>query len=347
MGVRLDCHPLIDLDRTGLADPAEIIALQVDQHDMLRALLRMGRELRHLGHVATRTQTPRTCSSNGTGIDPSSSDPRQAFRRGAQDSHPAPLRKCGKRGRIHGAQPIVERCDLRIACQLNTPQARQIGLVDVAGADMFLRLCHALEVGRGRLFLDGFDPDAVRRGLRLMRCQARIRFDPLQSLCGAGFRNGQNAIGASIVDQRARCAQCKRPPGQVRPRQRKPRLDLLNHLVTEEDGPAAHERQPGRGRRHSFGEPPVLQRIEKGGAIGHKSIAADLALGVEPQRGARLGHEDAGPTQGSFRRTVEQNGVALRETGSQSSQYEAGDAQLANDGTAHLGGRLTEDQTAS
>ena len=48
VGVGLDDHELIDPHGAGLAHATEIVALQVDEHDVLGALLGMGRKLAHL-----------------------------------------------------------------------------------------------------------------------------------------------------------------------------------------------------------------------------------------------------------------------------------------------------------
>ena len=39
VGVGLDDHQLVDLDRAVLADPAEVVAAEVDEHHVLGALL--------------------------------------------------------------------------------------------------------------------------------------------------------------------------------------------------------------------------------------------------------------------------------------------------------------------
>ena len=49
VGIRLDAHEFIDAHAARLAHPAEIVALQIDEHHVLGALLRMRGELGHLG----------------------------------------------------------------------------------------------------------------------------------------------------------------------------------------------------------------------------------------------------------------------------------------------------------
>src|SRR6185369_17607482 len=91
--VRLDGHELIDAHAARLADPAKVVALEVDQHDVFRALFRMRRELSHLGKILARTAAsgPRAC--DGPGVDMAVRYSDQALRGGAEDRGAAPLRQ--------------------------------------------------------------------------------------------------------------------------------------------------------------------------------------------------------------------------------------------------------------
>src|SRR5207302_3108288 len=97
VGVGLDSHELIHLDRAWLAHPAEVIALEVDQHDVFRPLLRMRGKSRHLRNIVPGPTAARSSSTNGPGVDAASLDPNQTLRRRTEDRHAAPLRKGRKR----------------------------------------------------------------------------------------------------------------------------------------------------------------------------------------------------------------------------------------------------------
>ncbi len=118
MCVGLDGHQLIDVHRTGLTHPAEIVALQVDQHDVLGALLRMRRQLAHFGEVIAGSAAARPGARNWSRIDPPATDAQQPFGRGAEDADTAPLCQCGKRRRIRGAQSRVQSGERRILSEL-------------------------------------------------------------------------------------------------------------------------------------------------------------------------------------------------------------------------------------
>src|SRR3569833_733162 len=101
-----------------LTDPAEIVALEVDQHDVLRPFLRMGRELGHLGDVVSRTMASWARPRDGTRVDVTIIDADEALGRGAEDGGAAPLRQCGK-GRGGGfAEPVIESADVGRVSQL-------------------------------------------------------------------------------------------------------------------------------------------------------------------------------------------------------------------------------------
>ena len=75
-------HEFIDAHRAGLAHAPEIVALQIDQHHVFRALLRMRGQLRHFGQVTVRIAAARPRASDGPRIDtPVTGDAHQPLRR--------------------------------------------------------------------------------------------------------------------------------------------------------------------------------------------------------------------------------------------------------------------------
>ena len=80
VSVGLDRHELIHPNGARLAHAAEIVPLEVDEHDVLRPLLRMLHQRRHLRDVISRAATPRPRPGDRTGIDPPSLDAHQTLR---------------------------------------------------------------------------------------------------------------------------------------------------------------------------------------------------------------------------------------------------------------------------
>ena len=54
VAVALDDHLFFDVDTAGLGDAAEIVARQIDQHDVLGALLRIGQQFRGVPRIFLR-----------------------------------------------------------------------------------------------------------------------------------------------------------------------------------------------------------------------------------------------------------------------------------------------------
>jgi hypothetical protein len=79
VGVGLDRHQLVHTNGARFAHATEIVALEVDEHDVLCALLRVFHQRRHLGDVIARTAAPGARSGDGTSIYPASLDAYQAL----------------------------------------------------------------------------------------------------------------------------------------------------------------------------------------------------------------------------------------------------------------------------
>jgi hypothetical protein len=75
--VRLDGHELVHLYRAGLAHPPEVVALEVDQHDVLGPLLRVSCERTHLTQVLAGLAAARAGAGDRARIDTPPRDPHQ------------------------------------------------------------------------------------------------------------------------------------------------------------------------------------------------------------------------------------------------------------------------------
>src|SRR3569833_3637068 len=74
VSVGLNGHQLIHMDRAGLANAPEIVALQVDEHDVLRTLFGVRGESRHFGYIVLGPATPGPGPRDGPRINPPSLD---------------------------------------------------------------------------------------------------------------------------------------------------------------------------------------------------------------------------------------------------------------------------------
>src|SRR5215216_3428108 len=88
VGVALDPHELVDPDGAGPADPAEVVAGQVDQHDVLGPLLLVGQELGLQGQVGLGVGAAGAGAGDRAHGGPAALDGDQHLGRGAGDGHP-------------------------------------------------------------------------------------------------------------------------------------------------------------------------------------------------------------------------------------------------------------------
>ena len=70
VAVGLDGHQLVDRDRPVLGDPAEVVAAEVDEHDVLGPLLRVGEQLLGVGAILLLVLPARVGAGDRTGLDP-------------------------------------------------------------------------------------------------------------------------------------------------------------------------------------------------------------------------------------------------------------------------------------
>src|SRR6185437_5174907 len=334
-----------DVHRARLADPPEVVALEVDEHDVLGALLWMRHQRRGLARILARLPAARPGAGNGASLDAPAGDARQALGRGAEQRRAAPLCQRRKRGRIDGAQALVQPADIRLAPQLHSPGARQVGLIDVAGPDVFLAAPHPLEV-RARLLLD----DAGhRKGLR-RPCGSRactrqvtgVALDVSEGRCSGRLGDRLDLARAPVMNERAGNPQRKSLPG-VRGawrRQNEPRLDFRGELVADEDRPAAAERQVGRivhrvAHTALYGDPPV-ERPQKplsgyDDTAWNRAFRPDAPVRIDPERGRRIRNQHALAAERPIGRAVEKNGIALRTARRKLPQDGGRNIQLAED----------------
>ena len=85
VAVALDAHEVDDLDAARLADPAEVVAAEVDEHQVLGPLLRVGEQLRRRAGVLLRGRAAPAGAGDRVQQRPSLVDLDQRLRDGADD----------------------------------------------------------------------------------------------------------------------------------------------------------------------------------------------------------------------------------------------------------------------
>ena len=73
--VGLDDHQLVDLHRPVLADPAEVVSAQVDEHHVLGPLLRVAKQLLGLSPVLLLARPARVGARRSGGSPPAARSP--------------------------------------------------------------------------------------------------------------------------------------------------------------------------------------------------------------------------------------------------------------------------------
>jgi hypothetical protein len=80
LGVGLDHHQLVDPHRAGLTDAAKIVALEIDEHDVLGPFLGMGTQLLDQLLVARVVRVAPACAGNRSGLGTPLAHAQEPFR---------------------------------------------------------------------------------------------------------------------------------------------------------------------------------------------------------------------------------------------------------------------------
>ena len=131
-----------DADGAGPADPPEVVAQDVDDHHVLRAILGARQQLPRQRPVLGRVAPARARALDRVGHDdPLGSDRQERLgRRGQQGPGPA-AELPGTEVQVRGEEGGIARPEAavqlpRIAVERRLEPAREVGLVDVAGGDV-------------------------------------------------------------------------------------------------------------------------------------------------------------------------------------------------------------------
>ncbi len=136
--VALDHHQLVDAHRPGPAHRAQIVAREIDQHHVLRALFRIGEQFLGDPSVAFVVAAARPGAGERTDARGRAVEPHQELRRRAEHRAPVVLDEEHVRRRISRADLAVE-VERRAGESAREPYA-DLQLIRLAVADELFRL---------------------------------------------------------------------------------------------------------------------------------------------------------------------------------------------------------------
>ena len=137
MAVALDRHHVGELHRTDLGDAADVVATEVDEHDVLGPLLRVGEQTLGEGPVLFRGGAARTRPGERAHRHRAVDEAHHDLRRAADERRGGGAEEEHERARVHHPQRPVE-LDRRVV-EGDVEAAAEHHLEDVAGADVLDR----------------------------------------------------------------------------------------------------------------------------------------------------------------------------------------------------------------
>ena len=208
VAVGLDLHQLVDRHAAVLADAAEVVAAEVDEHHVLGALLLVGQQLgairRSSSGVAPRGRVP----AIGLVADVAAGDRQQRLGARAGDLEVAEVQEVHVRARVDRAQAAVDR--ERLDRHRRRPALGGHDLEGVAGVDV-------LDDPRHHRF------ELLARHVRLELAAARSRRG---SARGSARGTGPASARAHLGDRP------RRPPRRRARRPARPARSALARIVT-------------------------------------------------------------------------------------------------------------------
>ena len=303
-------HELVDLDAAGHANASEIVAFQIDQHDVLGALFGMADQLAQAGAVIVAANPGARAGDRPRG-DGAAVRVDEPFRRRADHGTIAPLQKSCKRRGIGAAQARKKRGWRHFPGDAGAPFARQIHLKNVPGTQVFVDRRDSAQEFLRLVFVDRAcraGRDEFRRGIQI----GLQRVD--QS--GEGILGDQvRAIAFPVHDDRGRTAhcQCDRQVGVGSGRKAQARLDLCGQFVAEEQQPAAAERKMHvRVPFDALVLPGQIEHVEKAVVTRGAAGVEQTAIAKQRQMLLRTGKQDVIARMRPAHVAFEQTRIALR-----------------------------------
>ena len=327
MRIALNHHLVGQAHAAGLADAANVVAPQVDQHQMLGALFRIGQQFGLKRGIFGCVVTTATRAGNRAHGDFFIFQTHQNFRRRADHLHLAQIKEEHVRRGIQPTQGAVQI--QRRRGKGNAHALRKHHLHYITGGDVFLGLVHRVlkaVLGKAGDEIAFMHLRRTMLGLRRSQGQAQLRFNGIQALLRglqpAGLRMHDDLqTPAQVVEHYhlvGEHEQDVRRTDGVRLEQalRQTRLDVAHGVIAEvTNQPAGKTRQAVQ----SGNAETLLIAFDKGQRIGrfhhfhHLSIVFDayrIALHLKHRARRQADNGVASPFLAAFHR-LEQ--VAVRQ----------------------------------
>ena len=317
-------HQFVDDHAAGLADAPEVVALEVDQHHVLGAFLRMPDQLADAFGVIVASET-RAGAGDRPGFHHIAMHRHQALRRGTDHAPANAAEHPRERRRVVAAQALEQGRRIQRGIERNLPAARQVGLEHVAGRKVIQHARHAIDIALRRVFIDPRGRLPLRQ--RRRRCGTRdIRHDPFEPGFLASFGDSDAFARAAVAQYRRRAAQRAGHRQTARGRrQRQHRFDLRRQFIAKQQGPATAERQAGIAAAGQAVCPPLpVQHVQETAFHARAVLVADHAIAPKRERFAGVQQQHVPASVRPGRAGFQQHPVARWIEAMQVEQVEAG-----------------------
>ena len=317
VAVAFDGEAVGDLHRPRRRHPAHIIAPEIEQHQVLGALLGIGEQAAFIGVILLAGLAARTRPGDGADRDLTLSHPHEDLRRGTDQREPRQIEEIEERRGVHPPQRAIQR--QRGQGEGAGEALGEHHLEDVARKDVVLRAQghrlvivgrdHRGEIGEG--IGHRFARGDRQGGAEL----AQGRIDPLPRTChGSGGvarlpdrGDGEQRIGQPVEHQNDRGAH-EQHVGQVeravgRAGQGLDQADGLIAEIADETGEGGGQAlghgidAAGRGECAQFGQRIAFERGEGLGIelpvavdLGCIAARAEHQIGIEPEQAVAPAH---------------------------------------------------------
>ena len=309
MRVALRDEGLRHLDAAGLRDAADVVAREVDQHEVLGALLRVAEQFLFHRRVQLRRGAARARAGDGADRDLLALGhvlvAHQDLGRGADDLERPHVVEVHVRRRVERAQRAVQ-AQRRLGVALAQALA-DLHLHHVARGDVLLGLQHRVEIGLlGELALHGVRRPAAhrRRGHRVAQLVGELVEAALRGEVGVGLRrvgvDDEVEPARQVVDHRELLGLQQQDVGRVEAaglgRPGEPGLDVAHGVVAEVACEPAAEARQARAQGDLEAALVGLDEVERVALVRLDDAAVGHDLGRPPgglHAGAR-GQADEG-----------------------------------------------------
>ena len=296
VAVALDEEAVGDLHRADLGDAADVVAAEVEQHQMLRALLRVGEQFGREREILARRLAAPARAGDRADDDLAVAHPHQDFRARDDDLEAAEIEEAEIGRGIDAPQRAIER--ERRQFEAAGEALRKHDLEGVARDDVILRLGdHGEEFGLAGVG-DGLVGDerridrgrgVIAAGLRARRRPRRAAPAPLS--CAARAETpATGRIGVTTTISSRTLSNTTITVGRIRIASGTPigsglaggeALHLAHHVVAEIAEDARRHRRQARGQVDARFCQQRAQRLERLAGAGDEGLRVDRGAPVD------------------------------------------------------------------